>query len=109
VAYGNPQVLEHADLASPYPFLWSLQMRTLDPGQHRLRRTLRGPEAPTWVVRLTPLDSWGIDRGGALRLLLARRYRPVANVCGVPVLLRVGVERDLAEVPDCGTGRPWSW
>ncbi len=109
VAYGNPHVLEHADLASPYPYLWSLQMRTLDPRQHRLRQTLRGPDAPTWVVRLTPLDSWDIDRGAALRQLLARRYREVAKVCDVPVLLRVGVERDLAEVPDCGTGRPWSW
>jgi hypothetical protein len=109
VTYGNPHVLEHADLASPYPYLWSLQMRTLDPRLHRLRQTLRGPDAPTWVVQFTPLDSWGIDRGGALRQLLARRYREVANVCHVPVLLRVGVERDPAEVPDCGTGRPWSW
>ena len=109
VAYGNPHVLEQADLASPYPYLWSLQMRTLDPQQRRLHQTLRGPDAPTWVVRLLPLDSWAIDRDGALRQLLARRYRHVASVCGIPVLLRVGVERDLAEVPDCGSGRPWSW
>ncbi len=107
VTYGHPQILEQADLASPYPYLWSLQMRTLDERQQRLRQTLRGPDAPTWVVQVTTLDAWDIDRDGALRRLLADRYRHVADVCGYPVLLRVGVDRDLAEVPSCGTGGAW--
>jgi hypothetical protein len=108
VTYGYPQILEQADLASPYPYLWSLQMRTLDARQQRLRQTLRGPDAPTWVVQVTPLDSWGIDRDGALRTLLQQRYRQVADVCGSRVLLRVDVVRDLAEVPACRSGLTWS-
>ena len=102
VAYGHPSVLEAADLPSPYPYLWSLQMRTLDPGQAELRRTLSGPDAPTWLVRTDGLDSWGIDAGGRLRDLVDARYELVATVCGQEVYLRVGADRHLAPTPGCG-------
>jgi hypothetical protein len=101
VAYGSPAILESADLTSPYPYLWSLPMRTLDPEQRRLRATLRGPDAPTWLVVTLRLDSWGIDDGGRLRALVAARYRYVGEVCGHEVHLRNGVERELASLPDC--------
>ncbi|HQR28391.1 MAG TPA: hypothetical protein PLP61_15215 [Nocardioides sp.] len=101
VLYGSPSILETADLTSPYPYLWSLPMRTLDPDQERLRSTLAGPEAPTWVVEATPLNSWHIDESGRLRALLAERYERVTSFCGLHVWLLRGVERDLAPPPRC--------
>ena len=35
-----------------------------------LLETLRGPEAPTWVVVYTDIDSWGLDSDGELREVL---------------------------------------
>ncbi|MGY1808563.1 hypothetical protein ACI8AF_14440 [Blastococcus sp. SYSU D00669] len=101
VAYGLPSVLETADLSSPYPYLWSVPMRTLDPDQSRLRATLAGPDAPTWVVEVTGLNAWGIDDGGRLRALLDQEYRVVAEVCGSPVWLRRDLTRQLAPRPAC--------
>lgn len=101
VLYGNAAVLEAADLRSPYPHLWSLPMRTLDPGQARLRATLSGPASPEWVVGVNPLNSWRIDDAGLLRDMLGERYRVVAEVCGFPVWLRADVSRRSAPEPRC--------
>jgi hypothetical protein len=101
VAYGVPSVLEAADLASPYPHLWSAAMRTLDPAQARLRATLAGPGAPSWVVQVNGLDAWGIDEGSRLRDLLRERYRVVAEICGSRVWLRADLTRELAPPPRC--------
>ncbi|MCW2699213.1 MAG: hypothetical protein JWQ45_748 [Blastococcus sp.] len=101
VAYGLPSVLETADMASPYPYLWSVPMRTLDPGQARLRETLAGPEAPAWLVDVTGLDAWHIDEGARLRTLIGHRYRVVAEICGHRVWLRQDLTRELAAPPPC--------
>ncbi|RBY94223.1 hypothetical protein DQ244_02435 [Blastococcus sp. TBT05-19] len=101
VVYGLPSVLETADMPSPYPHLWSAAMRTVDPDQDRLRATLGGPAAPSWVVQVNGLDAWGIDEGGQLRDLLRERYRAVAEVCGHRVWLRVDLTRELAPPPSC--------
>jgi hypothetical protein len=101
VAYGNPSILETAELPSPYPYLWSLPMRTLDPDQARLRATLAGPDAPTWVVQVLGLDSWHIDQHELLAGLLASRYHLAATICGRDIWLRDDQPRLLAPVPDC--------
>lgn len=101
VAYGAPSILEAADLTTPYPYLWSLPMRTLDPDQERLRSTLAGPDAPTWIVEVNPLNSWQIDRDGLLRDTIEARYEQVGVVCGVDVWLRSDVSRPLAPIPSC--------
>lgn len=101
VAYGNPSVLEAADIASPYPYLWSLPMRTLDPFQQRLLKTLSGPRAPTWIVQVNHLNSWDVDPHERLRHLVAARYDEVAQVCGHTVLLRSDARRQLAPLPNC--------
>ena len=101
VAYGLPSVLESADMPSPYPYLWSVPMRTLDPEQARLRATLAGPGAPTWIVQVTGLNAWDIDDGSRLRRLLTERYRIVAEICGHPVWLRQGVTREKPPPPPC--------
>ena len=101
VTYGHPVVLETSGVGTPYPYLWSLPMRTLDPDQRRLRRLVAGPEAPTWIVQMNGFDSWGIDDGGRLRALVESRYDVVARVCGKTMWLRTGLERPLAPEPDC--------
>lgn len=101
VAYGTPSILETADLPTPYPYLWSLPMRTLDPDQVRLRGTLAGPNAPTWVVQINGLNSWHIDDHDRLRALLESHYRVTATVCGHEVWLRSDQSRVPAPLPDC--------
>ena len=101
VAYGNPQVVEAADLATPYPYLWSLQMRTLDPEQRQLERLLAGPSPPTWFVVLNGVNSWDIDDDSRLRELLDERYEPAAEICGYEVLVHADAHRRLAATPRC--------
>ena len=48
--YGQPDVNLAAGLSSPYPQLWSLPVKTLDPRLTQLDQVLAGPEAPTWLV-----------------------------------------------------------
>ncbi len=90
-ALGDADTLEAAGLSSPYPYLWALPARTLDPGLTRLGTLLSGPAAPTWVVVRGPQT---------LRLLnpapgrpLRSHYRLVARICGRAVYLHDGVQR----------------
>ena len=47
VVFGGRADLQRASgLRSPYPYLWSLPMRTRDPGYDDLRDLLAGPDAP---------------------------------------------------------------
>jgi hypothetical protein len=101
VLYGLPSVLETADLPSPYPYVWSVPMRTADPEQTRLRATLAGPTAPTWVVEVNPVNSWGIDEGSRLRDLIDRRYAVAATICSHRVWLRQDAIRELSAAPAC--------
>lgn len=101
VLYGAPSILEAGDIGTPYPYLWSLPMRTLDPRQERLRRVLAGPDAPTWIVQVSALNSWRIDESGLLRELIEARYDRVAAVCGFDLWLLAGESRTLAPPPRC--------
>jgi hypothetical protein len=97
VLYGNAAVQQGSGMVSPYPQLWTLPMRTLDPHLTTLRSVLRGPSAPTWVVVTHKnLDTWRIDPNGRTRKVLAAHYHDVAQVCGRQVYLHDGVHRALA-------------
>lgn len=98
VAYGQPNVLAAARMSSPYPYLWSLPVRTLDPDLRELSAVMTGPERPVWFVDWSGVDSWGIDPT-ALRTVLSAGYREVADVCGRTVWLVSGRPRPLAPVP----------
>jgi 4-amino-4-deoxy-L-arabinose transferase-like glycosyltransferase len=100
VTYGQPNVLLHAGLESPYPYLWSLPVRALDPGLDELAATLDGPDAPTWLVDWSGFDDWGVD-GDRLVDVVERRYRPVGRVCGRDVWLDRRVERPRPEPGAC--------
>jgi hypothetical protein len=98
--YGNAELVEASGLSSPYQHLWSLPMRTLDPDQDELRALLSGPDAPTWVVGVLPLNSWHIDDGRRLRDLLMSNYRLITPRCGPLLWIRGDTLRAPPEL-DC--------
>ena len=89
VAFGRPNILAETGLRSPYPQLWSLPVRVLDPELEQLRRVLQSSRAPTWVVTSgDDLDTWGIDAAAANRVL-HRRYEVVQRLDGATIYRRV--------------------
>jgi hypothetical protein len=100
--YGIQDAQLASGLRSPYPYLWSLPLRTLDPHEARLRAQLTGPRAPTWVVVWSGLDQWRLDPLDRTRLDLATHYDFARRVCGHGVWLRDGVHRDVSAPIRCG-------
>jgi hypothetical protein len=100
-AFGDADLVLASGLSSPYPYLWALPARTLDPHLDVLRSTLAGAGAPTWFVvrgRAT-LQRLRLGHVGAV---LSRRYRPVGEVCGRTVyLLRLTTRPTLGSPRSC--------
>ena len=90
--YGHAETTRASGLASPYPYLWSLPIKTLDPNLHVLDSVLRGPQAPTWIVVAGHLESWGLTTAETSRLV-TDEYHPVAHPFGATVYLHDGVDR----------------
>lgn len=101
VLYGKANVLHSAGLRGPYPFMWSLLLRTLDPELDLMVDTLEGPDAPTWVVQWHDLDSWELDSEDRLQHVLDERYTVVGQVCERNVYLLRGETRDVGPPPVC--------
>ena len=88
-------------LDSPYRFLWSLPMRTLDPQYAELRALVNGPDAPTWFVEWVPFGSWGNPAGVTLQQAVESAYDLHGLGCADrPVYLRKGIARPPL-APDC--------
>ncbi|WP_205471483.1 glycosyltransferase family 39 protein [Nocardioides sp. SYSU D00038] len=102
VVYGGRADLQlTSGLDSPYPHLWSLPMRALDPDLADLRSLLAGPDAPTWLVEWWPFENWSESAGARLRTVVEERYVMHGTGCdGRPVWLRRGLARPDV-VPDC--------
>jgi 4-amino-4-deoxy-L-arabinose transferase-like glycosyltransferase len=98
---GRADLQRTSGLSSPYPYLWSLPMRTKDPGYADLRVLLAGAGAPTWLVEWVDLDAWS-DAGVAdLEDIIEDRYVEAGTTCNDhPVFLLRGVERPAIE-PTC--------
>ncbi|WP_121256868.1 hypothetical protein [Nocardioides ferulae] len=99
---GRPDLQLETGMPSPYRFLWSLPMRTLDPDRAELRALLSGPDAPTWLVEWVPFSSWNPAVGPPLERTVEERYVEHGAVCGDGrrLFLLRGVERP-APLPDC--------
>jgi 4-amino-4-deoxy-L-arabinose transferase-like glycosyltransferase len=102
VVFGGRADLQDASgLGSPYPYLWSLPMRTRDPGYADLRALLTGPDAPIWLVEWVHLGAWAPDGVPALREAVEERYAEHGTTCtGAPVYLLRGLDRPVVD-PDC--------
>ena len=90
--YGHAETTQASGLPSPYPYLWSLPVKTLDPQLHTLNAVLEGPRAPTWIVVANHVHSWGLSTATTSRLI-TDRYHPVAHPFGGTVYLRDGAVR----------------
>ncbi len=91
-AFGDPDILRSAGMTSPYPYLWSLPSRTLDPELTELRAVLAGPRAPTWLVVRGANTRERLAEHGAT-VVLDQRYRTVGQVCGRTIYLLRSVDR----------------
>lgn len=105
VLYGVPEIVRASGLDSPYPYLWSLPVRTLDPDLTLLRSTIQGDDAPEWIVQRSGLDAWGLDDRRQLRGLLRSRYVVSGRVCGSRVWRLEAAQRPALPQVDCR--RPW--
>jgi hypothetical protein len=103
MAFGDPDALRSAGLSSPYPYIWALPARVLDPDMSLLRSILAGPDAPTWIVVRNHETQGRLDRFGVAPLL--QRYRRVGSVCGRDIYLLDGVDRP-APTPSNHCGKP---
>jgi hypothetical protein len=99
--YGSPDLVQSSGLDTPYPYLWSLPVRVLDPELRRLRGLLGGPQRPTWVAQPLPLNSWKLDDKERLRSVLEANYRSLGELCGIRVWLRNDVRRSAWPPVDC--------
>jgi len=101
VVFGGRADLQlESGMAAPYPYLWSLPMRALDPELATFRAMVNGPHPPTWLVEWWPFDAWS-PRGKALQRDVERRYVEHGTGCdGRTIWLLQGVDRPLP-APDC--------
>jgi hypothetical protein len=101
VVFGGRADLQlESRLSSPYPYLWSLPMRALDPDLTRFRALVDGPDAPTWLVEWWPFDTW-TPKGDDLRRDVVRRYVEHGQGCdGRTIWLLKDVDRP-TPAPDC--------
>jgi hypothetical protein len=91
-AFGDADIPRASGMSSPYPYLWSLPSRTLDPDMALLRSILAGPEAPTWIVVRGSGTMQRLADSGA-RPLIEERYHVVGSVCGRAIYLQRGLDR----------------
>lgn len=106
VVYGGRADIQFASgLPSPYRHLWSLPMRTLDPGLKELRALLRGPDAPTWFVEFTELDTWSETGTRPIERELIEDYQAVGTACGQYRIYHLNEPRPTLLAVDCDD--PW--
>ena len=90
VMYARVNSLFYTGLPSPYPYHWSLMMRTIPGAVPQLRALLASPRRPVWIISQDGPKGYGLDRSGATARLVRAHYRVVAHVCGQPILLERG-------------------
>jgi 4-amino-4-deoxy-L-arabinose transferase-like glycosyltransferase len=102
VVYGGRADLQlESELPSPYAYLWSLPMRTLDPDLSELDALVTGPHPPTWIVEWVPFEHWDVDDGRRLAGVVEDTYVRAGTGCGDrPIWLLRGVDRP-QPVPRC--------
>ena len=82
LVYGGRADIQWATHArSPYPYLWSLPMRTLDPGLEDLRATLTGNNPPTWFIEASYINTWSELGTRPIESSLIRKYEFVVTAC----------------------------
>ena len=82
LVYGGRADIQWASRAgSPYPYLWSLPMRTLDPGLDDLRSVLTGSNPPTWFVEASYINTWSELGTRPVERSLISKYEFIRTAC----------------------------
>ena len=95
--WGHSNVDFAAGMSSPYPYLWVLPARTLDPGAADLKKLLASDRGPSWLVTWRRVP--GVQQPGSLGWTIGRNYRMIARICGHTVFVRWDLARR-EPVPD---------
>ncbi len=104
LVYGGRADIQWATGAqSPYPYLWSLPMRTLDPGLDDLEEVLTGSNPPTWFVEATFINRWSELGTVAIQGSLIRKYEFVQTACGRYRIYHLNVVDPVELDVDCST------
>ncbi len=90
---------------SPYPHLWSLPMRTLDPGLTDLEAVLTGSDPPTWFVEATFINTWSELGTRPIERSLIRKYEFVRTACDRYRVYHLNTVDPVRLDVDCST--PW--
>jgi hypothetical protein len=88
--YAHVNAVYYSGLRDPFPYNWSLMMRAAPRAQARLRKLLASPQRPTWILEAQSPRTFGLDRNGTTKRLLATHYRVAGQVCGRRILLARG-------------------
>jgi hypothetical protein len=102
-AFGDADILQLTGMSSPYPYLWSLPSRTLDPDLTLLRGILAGPTAPTWIV-VRGTNTLGRLGSHGVRAMIEAHYRLVGTACQRSVYLLRGLVRPEFDATDTCAG-----
>lgn len=94
--YGSPDIVQASGLSSPYAYLWSLPIKTLDQDLTQLNAVLSADTAPTWLVTRRSVRTWGLHTA-ATKGVIDSRYRKVQTICDRTVYLRKGLQRAVPE------------
>ncbi|WP_090969346.1 hypothetical protein [Nocardioides exalbidus] len=106
---GRADIQWSAGMRSPYPYLWSLPMRTLDPDLDELRSVLTGRDAPAWVVEATAINAWSEIGTKPIEDHMLARYDYVAAACGRYRIYHLNTTEPVEVDVDCTTPYRTIW
>jgi hypothetical protein len=110
LVYGGRADIEwSAGMDSPYPYLWSLPMRTLDPDLTELREVLTGRNPPTWIVEATAINAWSEIGTRPIEDHLLNRYQYVLTACGRYRVFHLNTPDPVTLDVDCSTPYRTIW
>jgi hypothetical protein len=106
LVYGGRADIQWASgTESPYPYLWSLPMRTLDPRLDDLEAVLTGNDPPAWFVEATHINAWSELGTRPIERSLIRKYQFVVTACDDYRIYHLNSVEQIDVEVDCSS--PW--
>ncbi len=110
LVYGGRADIQWSSRAgSPYPYLWSLPMRTLDPGLDDLSSVLNGSNPPTWFVEASYINAWSELGTRPIESSLIRKYEFVVTACDRYRIYHLNTVEPVKVDIDCSTPYRTIW
>ena len=110
LVYGGRADIQWASRApSPYRHLWSLPMRTLDPGLTDLESVLTGSNPPTWFVEATYINTWSELGTRPIEQSLIRKYEFIRTACDRYRIYHLNTVEPIDVDVDCTTPYRTIW